>query len=439
MFPVPDFTSFSLPFPRRSRQYYRRARELHPDKNPDNPKAQAQFQKLGEAYQVLSTPQLRQIYDRDGTLDMSAAGEELVDNSLFFNMLFGSDKFEPLVGQLAMATAANLGENVTEKEMRRAELRRICVLAVALQQRLDGGLAANDELAAFRQQARQQAEALVKASFGDRMLLCVGQAYRNGAKVALGGFGSVAARLQASTQSLKMQLGLVRSMLGVHMAQKRVERRLLAEEYAAAVARAEQRYDENYPRDFHEETTEDGYVLLVRNTDAAPGKEAEQGENSGENHDGRTVAAEGSTAAAAAATGAPKAQEVKDVGAAAASDRQTPADTERQTAQASSTPSAATATGAAAATSAPAATSTAADSQDKSAADTPKPANDEGEAEGQGEEGFDEEDFMERIQAQVQQETMPQMMRIMWEINATDITQTLHKVCFTGPGLSACH
>ena len=46
--------------------YYKLALKLHPDKNPDDPGAAERFQKVGEAYQVLSNPTLRSKYDVQG-------------------------------------------------------------------------------------------------------------------------------------------------------------------------------------------------------------------------------------------------------------------------------------------------------------------------------------------------------------------------------------
>ena len=46
--------------------YRRLAKEMHPDKNPDDPDANERFQDLGAAYEALSDPDKRKLYDKCG-------------------------------------------------------------------------------------------------------------------------------------------------------------------------------------------------------------------------------------------------------------------------------------------------------------------------------------------------------------------------------------
>ncbi|MEY4372912.1 MAG: molecular chaperone DnaJ [Actinomycetota bacterium] len=52
--------------------YRRRARELHPDANPDDPSAEDRFKEVARAYEVLSDPEQRSRYDQFGEAGLGA-------------------------------------------------------------------------------------------------------------------------------------------------------------------------------------------------------------------------------------------------------------------------------------------------------------------------------------------------------------------------------
>lgn len=73
----------------------------HPDKNPDDPTSHTRFQEIGEAYQVLSNPDLRAAYDKYGK-DASKPSEGFVDPSEIFSSIFGGEAFLDWIGEISL-------------------------------------------------------------------------------------------------------------------------------------------------------------------------------------------------------------------------------------------------------------------------------------------------------------------------------------------------
>lgn len=57
------------------KSYRKLALQFHPDRNPDDPAAEAKFKEVSEAYMVLSDPEKRPVYDRYGHAGLQSGGQ----------------------------------------------------------------------------------------------------------------------------------------------------------------------------------------------------------------------------------------------------------------------------------------------------------------------------------------------------------------------------
>lgn len=254
--------------------YRKMALKYHPDKNPGNEEAEYKFKEVAEAYQIVSDPQKRALYDEVGKEGLSKQGVEAedVDPKEFFSMIFGGDGFKDYIGELnfiSMMTEMNqkeeeeakqkAAEGVTTvmkadeaksatmnelyeeqqeikknsnvdleyiKQQQEMEKQKVAELSQTLQQKMspviqtanDDGSFDADQLAKFKALLQKEIDSLVTESFGLDICHSVGKmyvfkatAYLKGQKSLTGRFHRMGSSLKQSKQTMSGMMNLLSS------------------------------------------------------------------------------------------------------------------------------------------------------------------------------------------------------------------------------------
>ena len=165
--------------------YYKKAQVLHPDKNPGNDQAKAQFQAVGEAYQILSDEQLRANYDKHGRAGVDDT--PTMDSSALFAMIFGSEKFKQYTGDLQLTDQMMRevrGEQDPEPLVAFRQTKREVQCAVDLAAKLQSFVEGHEE--EWTKKVTEEANELSEAAFGATLLHAIAYIYVEQAELRLG-------------------------------------------------------------------------------------------------------------------------------------------------------------------------------------------------------------------------------------------------------------
>ncbi|ETW51626.1 hypothetical protein PFMALIP_00358 [Plasmodium falciparum MaliPS096_E11] len=167
--------------------YRKLALQYHPDKNINDPEANEKFQKINEAYQVLSDENRRKMYDEGGM--KATENMFFIDAATFFTMIYSSEKLNKYIGILKITTFVQIlyenkisadkldnSKDLIQNVLVNDQIKREVELAVLLKERLQPYVDGDEN---WVDNMRKEIKGLLDSSFSESILYSVGWVYKN--------------------------------------------------------------------------------------------------------------------------------------------------------------------------------------------------------------------------------------------------------------------
>ncbi|EEB97194.1 hypothetical protein MPER_03537 [Moniliophthora perniciosa FA553] len=104
--------------------YRKQAMLYHPDKNP-SADAEEKFKEISKAYQVLSDPNMRAVYDKNGkSMVDKEGGINIEDAAGFFANVFGGERFVDYIGEISIMKDMTTAATTMMTDEEKAELEK---------------------------------------------------------------------------------------------------------------------------------------------------------------------------------------------------------------------------------------------------------------------------------------------------------------------------
>lgn len=164
--------------------YYKAALKWHPDKNQANiEEASQKFKEAQDAFLILSNPETRAKYDRDGFFSLDQQQDDgTIDPSVFFAVLFGTHLFEPFIGKLRLVAYLERellkgSEEFVLPDPKNVQRKREVMLACSLRDRFTDYVEGSVDETTFRRYLNSEITSLKTGGNAEGILRALGHVY----------------------------------------------------------------------------------------------------------------------------------------------------------------------------------------------------------------------------------------------------------------------